>query len=265
METSDFNLRDYSVYFVDMDGVIVRSDHPIEGASESIEKLRGLGDVYVLSNNSTRSRESFADRLHGAGVDLPPEYIINSSFIASKYIVEKHGAVGVYPVGEEGLSEELMIAGNEVLEANKADVVVAGMDRGISYVKLAGALEALNSGARFYATNTDKTFPTPEGEKPGAGATVGAIEGMGFPPEKVTGKPSSIAAEIAMEVAGVTEPSDCLVIGDRLETDILMAERAGMNSVLALSGVDNSYPEGSETEAVKPTLTVHSLAELVLG
>ncbi len=262
MEVNDFSLRNYRVFFIDMDGVIVRSNQPIEGASEGVKKLRELGEVYVLSNNSTRSRRSFAERLRRVGVDLPPASIINSSFIASRYLLEEFGGIDVYPVGEEGLAEELEATGNRVLEPERAEVVVAGMDRGISYDKLAGALEALNGGARFYATNTDKTFPTPEGEKPGAGATVGAITGMGFPPDKVMGKPSRVAAEIAMEVAGVSSPSDCLVIGDRVETDILMAKRAGMDSALTLSGVDNSSGDAVGAEAADPTLTVNSLAEL---
>lgn len=257
-----FDLSKYDVFFVDMDGVIVKSNQPIEGSPESLQELTCLGDVYVLSNNSTRSRKEFADNMQKMGMDIPPESVINSAYIISEYLVETMGSAAVYPVGEEGLTEELEIEGNRIVPSKEADAVVAGLDRTITYDKLAGALEALLRGAKFYAANTDKTFPTPQGERPGAGATVGAITGMGFPPDLVTGKPSEIAAEIAMETAGISYPEKCLVIGDRAETDIQMANKAGMDSVLTLSGVKN--PAG-QTGDLKPTLSVNSLSELVLG
>lgn len=164
-------------------------------------------------------------------------------------------------MGEEGLTEELELANHQVVSPSEAEVIAVGMDRNISYEKLDGALTGLLSGAEFYGTNNDKTFPTPNGESPGAGASVGAIRGMGFEPEKIVGKPSSIVAEIAMEVADVDNPKECLVIGDRLETDILMAEKAGMDSALVLTGVETRKSLG-ESE-IDPTYVFEDLRELV--
>lgn len=258
---SEFNLSKYKSIFVDMDGVVVMSSQLIPGAPGVLVELGNFGDVFILSNNSTRSREKFAANLASLGIDLPPNSIINSAFILAKYLREFRGSTKAFVVGEEGLDEELELLGHEVVGPSEAEVIAVGMDRNLSYDKLDGALAGLLSGAEFYGTNADKTFPTPEGESPGAGASVGAIKGMGFEPERIVGKPSSVAAEIAMEVAGVDDPEDCLVIGDRLETDILMAERAGMDSALVLTGVENR--ESLEESNIEPTYVFDDLRELV--
>ncbi len=137
------------------------------------------------------------------------------------------------------------------------------MDRDLTYDKLDRALSGLLNGAEFFATNADKTFPTQEGESPGAGASVGAIKGMGFEPERVVGKPSEVAGEIAMEVAGVGNPEKCLMIGDRLETDILLAERVGMDSALVFTGVESE--ESLAASKVEPTFVCEDLQDLISG
>lgn len=257
---SEFNLNNYEAIFVDMDGVVVMTSQLIPGSPEALAELDNFGDVFILSNNSTRSREKFADNLASLGIDLSPNSIINSAFVLAKYLRERRGKKKAFVVGEEGLGEELEMMGHEVVQPEEAEVIAVGMDRNINYDKLDGALSSLLSGAEFYGTNADKTFPTPEGESPGAGASVGAIKGMGFEPKRIVGKPSSVAAEIAMEVAGTDSPEDCLVIGDRLETDILMAERAGMDSVLVMTGVETR--KSLEESAVEPTYVFDDLQGL---
>lgn len=259
---TEINLTRYHTFFVDMDGVLVRSHEPIPGAKESVTKLAKYGEVFILSNNSTKSRRQFSARLKDMGYDIDPEAILNSAYLVSSFLLKEIGPVDVFTIGEKGLKEELLEMGHHVVEPERADAVVAGMDRGITYNKLLKALEALMAGARFFATNMDKTFPTPEGESPGAGATVGAIKGMGFPPEEVVGKPSHIAAEIAQERAAVTDPSRCLVIGDRLETDIELANKAGMNSVLTFSGVEDEI--SLSNSRIQPTIAVRSLRDLFI-
>jgi len=258
---SKLRLDEYEYFFVDMDGVIVRTDQLVEGSVDSLHDLSGFGGIFVLSNNSTRTREKFSNNLAGLGIQVSANSIINSAFVLAKYLQETRGPTSAFVVGEEGLGRELELMGHEIVDPSEAEVIAVGMDRGISYEKLDGALSALNSGAEFYATNADKTFPTPEGESPGAGASVGAIKGMGFDPDLIVGKPSSVAAEIAMEVAGTGDPEECLVIGDRLETDILMAERAGMDSALVMTGVETR--ESLEESGIEPTYVFESLQELV--
>lgn len=258
MKTLD--LEDYEVFFVDMDGVIVMSGQPIPGAVESVNELKSHGEVYVLSNNSTRTRDKFAENLKELGVELPPGRVVNSAFVLSRYLMENRGESSVFSVGEEGLDQELESMGHEAVEPVESDVVAVGMDRGLTYEELDRALTGLTNGATFFATNSDGTFPTPNGESPGAGACVGAIKGMGFQPERIVGKPSRVAAEIAIEVAGNPDLEDCLVIGDRLETDILLAERGGMDSALVLSGVETR--ESLEESGIDPTYVVEELREV---
>lgn len=237
------------------------SSQLISGAPEALAELGKFGDVFILSNNSTRTRQKFAANLTDLGIDLPHSSIINSAFVLAKYLRELRGTTNAFVVGEEGLGEELELMGHEVVGPAEAEVIAVGMDRNLSYDKLDDALTGLLSGAEFYGTNADRTFPTPEGESPGAGASVGAIKGMGFEPERIVGKPSSVAAEIAMEIAGTDNPEDCLVIGDRLETDILMAERAEMDSALVLTGVETR--ESLEESDIEPTYVFDDLRELV--
>lgn len=258
---SELVLSDYEAIFVDMDGVVVMSSQLIPGSTDALVELRNFGDVFILSNNSTRTREKFSENLSDLGIDLPPGSIINSAFVLAKYLEERRGPTKTFVVGEEGLGRELELEGHEIVEPAKAEVIAVGMDRNINYDKLDDALTGLLSGAEFYATNNDKTFPTPDGESPGAGASVGAIQGMGFEPERVVGKPSSTAAEIAMEVAGTSNPGDCLVIGDRLETDILMAETAEMDSALVMTGVESR--ESLEKSELKPTYVFEDLQDLL--
>ncbi|MCF7890018.1 HAD-IIA family hydrolase [Candidatus Bipolaricaulota bacterium] len=261
MDMNSLNLKDYSSFFVDMDGVIVMHDQRVPGSVDSLSQLANFGDIYVLSNNSTRTRKRFAKNLAGLGIDLPASSIINSAFVLAKYLRELKGATKAFVVGEEGLDKELELMGHEIVQPAEAEVIAVGMDRDINYDKLDGALSGLLSGAEFYGTNADKTFPTPEGQSPGAGASVGAVKGMGFEPERIVGKPSSVAAEVAMEVAGTDNPEDCLVIGDRLETDILMAERAGMDSALVLTGVETR--ESLKESDIDPSYVFDDLCELV--
>lgn len=261
MEINRLRLKNYSSFFIDMDGVIVINDQIVPGSVDSMIQLANFGSGYVLSNNSTRTREKFSNNLANLGIDLSPDSIINSAFVLAKYLRERKGKTKAFVVGEEGLYEELELMGHEIVPPEKAEVIAVGMDRNISYEKLDCALTGLLSGADFYGTNADKTFPTPEGESPGAGASVGAIKGMGFEPERIVGKPSSIAAKIAMEVAGTDKPEDCLVIGDRLETDILMAERAEMDSALVMTGVETR--KSLEESGIEPTYVFDDLQDLV--
>ncbi|MCR4403960.1 MAG: HAD-IIA family hydrolase [Candidatus Acetothermia bacterium] len=251
----------YRAFLVDLDGVLIRGGQPLPGAVEALQRLRELGRVIVFSNNSTRSRRAFAARLQREGFAVAPEEVVNSAYILGRRLLELSGPSKVFMIGEEGLKEELELAGHRLVGPEEANFLVTGMDRELSYEKLLLALRALRRGARFFAANADPTYPTPEGEVPGAGAVVGAIQGMGFPPEEVVGKPAEVAFRVALEAAGVKDPRDCLVIGDRLETDVLGARRAGLESALVLTGVTS--PDELEESPIRPTYVAESLAALV--
>ncbi len=229
-------LRSYRAFLLDVDGVLLRGGDVIPGAIAGVTRLQQRQKVLLLSNNSTRSREQVAHRLQNAGFPIEKGDIVTSAFIASQYLREHYGPVRVWTLGEEGLDLELLAAGHELVPPGEADWVVAGMDRNLNYARLAQGLRALLAGARLLATNEDATFPTPEGPQPGAGAVIGAFKGMGFSPHAVVGKPSKIAFQIALERAEC-KPEEALMIGDRLETDILGALEAGVDSALVLTGV----------------------------
>ncbi len=228
----------FKAFLVDVDGVLVKGGEPIPGAREALSELKRLGAVVILTNNSTRSRARTAELLQSLHFPVAPEEVVTSSYIAARWLLDRAGPSRVWTIGEEGLSEELQLAGHTLVPPQEAEWIVVGMDRSLTYAKLADALRALLSGARLLATNRDGTFPTPQGLLPGAGAVVGAIEGMGFSPEAVVGKPSPVAFEIALRVAGAA-PGEALMIGDRWETDIHGAKQAGLATALVLSGVSS--------------------------
>lgn len=255
-------LNQYKAFLLDIDGVLVHDGEPIPGAAAAVERLQRSGPVLLFTNNSTRTRDTIAARLQRSGFPVEPEMVMTSAQIAACYLHETVGLCNLWPLGEEGLTAELCLAGHWLASPGEAAWVVVGMDRQITYAKLADALCALHTGARLLATNNDATFPSPSGLQPGAGAIVGALAGMGYPPDVIVGKPSPIAYRIALDKIGHS-PEEILMIGDRLETDILGANCAGTDSALLLSGV--SSRADITKLGIIPTLIAPDLAALVRG
>lgn len=226
----------YAGFVLDIDGVVVRGGEALPGAASAIARLRSVGKIVFLTNNSTRPAGVVAERLRRLGVDVREEEIVTSSWIAGTLLYRLAGSAAVLVVGEPGLGAELIRTGHRLSNSSDAEWVVVGMDRELTYDCLASALRALRNGASLLATNMDPTFPGERGELPGAGAMVGALRGMGYEPRAVAGKPERIALDHALERLEVPR-SDVLVIGDRLETDILGATNAEMDSALVLTGV----------------------------
>jgi len=233
-------LAAYEAFLLDVDGVLVRGGEPIQGAPEAVAKLQQLGTVHVLSNNSTLSRQQTGDKLARLGFAFEPARIATSSYIAARYLLETFGPQRIWPLGEDGIRIEAEAAGHTVVDKpSQAQWVVAGMRRDLVYADLVGALRAHEAGARLLATNADATFPSPKGFLPGAGVVVGALRGLGMIPQQVIGKPNPIAYDITFE--SLTSPRHrTLMIGDRLETDILGASHAGVDSALVLTGVSSA-------------------------
>jgi 4-nitrophenyl phosphatase len=255
-------LSRYKGFLLDIDGVLLRGGRALPGAKDALATLRKLGPVLLLTNNSTKSRAGTAQRLSEAGIPVEPNEVLPSSYVAAQFLRRQFGSVRFWYIGEEGILEEMRAAGHILVSAEEAEWIVVGMDRSLTYEKLAQALRALLRGARLLATNEDPTFPTPEGLVPGAGAVVGALRGMGFPPEIVVGKPSPISFQVALEVLGLG-PSEVLMIGDRLDTDIVGAQALGMDTALVLSGV--TKPEDLKEARIRPTYVAWDLLELVAG
>ncbi len=252
-----------SLFLVDIDGVIVRGKAPIIGSSEAIKELRMKGaKIIFVTNNSTRSRIEHAKNLSTQGISVRVDDIISTSYCAAKY-AEENDLNTAYIVGEEGLKDELERVNIHVLgeNAKKVDAVIVGMDRTLTYAKLATAHRLITSGAEFIATNTDATYPTENGEAPGAGSMVAAIQITVGKPPIILGKPNPFILNLALQETHI-QIDNCAVVGDRPETDIAMANKGGCFGILVLTGVSTSSNPLDYSGDNRPTLIYESLADM---
>ena len=228
---------------LDMDGVLWKADAPIGNLSSVFNLIHSRGlRVAFATNNGTRTPEQYVERMAGFGVTVEPSQIVTSSLGAAHLLSHKFPAGGpVFAIGEAGVMLALREQGFEPLsveDAEKAQAVVIGVDRGINFAKMTEAALLVRRGVPFYATNPDKTFPTPRGEIPGAGAWISVIiTATGIEPI-YAGKPAPYLLDLACERLG-TAKEETLVVGDRLETDIAGGQRAGCPVALVLSGVSS--------------------------
>ncbi len=256
-------LGGYRGYLFDLDGTLYLGDRLLPGARELVERLRSLGRrVVFLSNNPTRTREQYGEKLTRLGIPAEAADVVTSAQVMAIYLGRTAPGSTLYVVGEPPLVEELRSAGFSLSEGpDEIDIVVCGFDRTFTYEKLNVALQAIRRGARFVATNPDRTCPVEGGEIPDCAAMIGAIEGAtGKRVEVIVGKPSPIIVEVALESIGL-DASDCLVVGDRLETDVRTGANSGMDSALVLTGVTS--PEQLEASSVRPTYVLSGVVEIL--
>ncbi|MBN2026374.1 MAG: HAD-IIA family hydrolase [Actinobacteria bacterium] len=256
----------YSDFLLDMDGVIYLGRQPIPDAVEFIARLRGMGKkVLFLTNNSRYTRAEYRDRLAAMEIEAREEEFFTSSDTTASYLEENFDLAGktAYFIGGRGLEEALAGTGLALLAGEggrNADFVVVGWDIELSYDKLRIATLALHSGAAFIATNRDATFPAPDGLWPGAGTIVAALETAAGREASVVGKPNAYMIQAAMYGSG-GKADTTLMVGDRLETDILGGWRAGLDTCLVLTGV--ATREELEGYSPQPDIVVESLLELL--
>lgn len=225
----------YDVVLLDLDGVLFRGRRPIPGAGETVEQLRVTGRrIAFVTNNASRTPEQVAEHLASVGVKaLPPE--IETSARTAAALLAARGVRRVLAIGQDGVLEALREADIQAVDLHgEPEVVLVGLDRGITYAKLRDAGLAVQRGAPLVATNADTTFPTEDGLWPGAGALLAAIVATTGAAPEVLGKPAAPIFRAALERAGGGTP---LVVGDRLDTDIAGAVALGWDSLLVLSGV----------------------------
>lgn len=262
-------MADYpQTYVFDLDGVIYRGDEPQPHASETVRKLRLLGrKVFFFTNNATRSRNDYAEKLRGMDIPVSLDEIMTSAHATALYLKSQGVAPKrAYVVGEEGLIDELEAVGIEVDRngsGGKVNYVVVGLDRTFNYEKLTCAQQAILAGAKFIATNCDATFPLEDGYVvPGGGTMVSAVQTASGQEPIVIGKPETYAIEMILRIAGST-PAQSVMVGDRLETDILVGNRFGMHTVLITTGVSDEAQAMSAPNEMKPGRIIHNLIELL--
>jgi 4-nitrophenyl phosphatase len=223
---------------LDLDGVLWRGSQPISGAAEAVVALRASGEsVAFVTNNSARSVAEVVERLDAAGVGARADEVISSAMAAASLI---EPGQRVLVVGEAGVIEALTDAGAELVEAQGSepptglDAVVVGMDRMLTYERIAAAATAVRAGVRFVATGTDTTYPTASTLLPGTGAIVAAVAvSAGREPDVVAGKPHGTMASLVRRRLG----DHGVVVGDRADTDGALAQAMGWRFALVLSGV----------------------------
>ena len=249
-------------WLFDLDGTVYRGESLILGADGAIAALRGAGRrVAFLSNKPLQTRADYAQKLTRLGIPTREDDVINSSLVLARHLAGLDPGAPVFVIGEPPLIAELRAHGLEVRGDQRVRWVVIAFDRTFDYAKLNTALQAVRQGARLIATNPDRTCPTEDGEIPDCAGMTAAVEAVtGRTVEVVVGKPSPIILQVALERLGI-EARECVIVGDRLETDILMGKRLGLATVLVLTGIT---PAGDARIAdAAPDLVVPSIRDLV--
>ncbi|MGK5677313.1 HAD-IIA family hydrolase [Micromonospora sp. URMC 106] len=254
----------YALVVFDLDGVIYLIDRPIPGAVEAVGRLHAEGRaVAYATNNASRRSSEVADLLTGMGVPARPEEVLTSAAAAAELLRDRLPAgAAVLVVGAEALRAEVRAAGlTPVSRADESPVaVVQGYGPQVGWVDLAEASVAVRGGATWVATNTDRTLPSGRGPLPGNGALVAALRtALGRDPDVVVGKPEPALFATAARRAG---GGRALVVGDRLDTDIEGARRAGLDSLLVLTGVSDAAELLAAPPQRRPTYVSMDLAGL---
>jgi HAD superfamily hydrolase (TIGR01457 family) len=245
-------LPPYTSYLIDLDGVVYRGEEPVPGAKAFITWLQTHHKKYLfLTNNSFASEIQVVAKLTRLGITTSQDYVLGAGQAAVQHIARRFPGATVYIVGEQPLVDlahayQLRVAN---MDAQRADVVLVGLDRAFNYEKLTGAVLAVRAGATFIAINRDTLLPVEGGFIPGCGAMVAAIEaGSGVKPE-VVGKPQPMLLWEAMHLLE-SLPHETVMIGDSFDTDILAGKAAGTHTLLVLSGKESR--ESLARSSIKP-------------
>jgi len=234
----------------------------VPGAAEAIAALRVAGrPVGFLSNKPLETRADYAAKLTRLGIPAAPEDVINSSLVLARHLHVLDPGAPVFVIGEPPMLAEMRAHGFEVRDDERVRWVVIAFDRTFSYAKLNTALQAVKRGARLIATNPDRTCPVEGGEIPDCAGMIAAVEAVtDRRVEVIVGKPSPIILEVALAALGVPA-SESVIVGDRIETDIMMGKRGGLATVLVLSGV--TRPDDPRIDTLAPDHVVRSVADLL--
>tara|TARA_B100000287_G_C20658832_1_gene789463 strand:+ start:1787 stop:2572 length:786 start_codon:yes stop_codon:yes gene_type:complete len=255
----DQDLDGISAVFLDLDGTIYLGDGLIDGALEFLERLEERGvSRYFLSNNSSKSVGQYAEKLSSLGISADEDEILLSTHDLLSWL-SSEGVTETFLVGTEGMRSMLEERGIHS-SSSEPEFVVLGYDTEISYDKLATASIHLHNGVPMVVSHPDIVCPSPEGGLPDTGAYMALFEATtGVTPVHVCGKPNKGMIMHKINELGL-EPSSCAMIGDRLYTDMEMAERAGVHGILVLSG--EATVEDLNQSSLNPSLVVDSVAHL---
>ena len=238
-------LKNIGGLIIDMDGVLWHGNQPQAGLIEFFQALRELRFPFVLAtNNASLTAEQYVDKLANMGVSVDLKEILTSGMATASYLAQRYPpeTTRVFVIGGVGARQALIDQGftltglEDIDDERRADLVVSGLDKELSWEKLCTAALNIQAGADFYGTNGDVTLPSERGFLPGNGATLAALTAATGVSPTLIGKPEPIIYQQALALLDI-EPDRVIAIGDRLDTDILGAVRAGIRSLLVLSGI----------------------------
>lgn len=255
-------------YVFDLDGTIYLGDELLPGAAELLAELRRRDiPVRFVSNNPTKSPQQYLDKLRGLGLQVEASEVTNTVVAMVRWLTAEHPGAVVYPIAEQPLLDALADAGIEVSDdPSRIDIVIASYDRGLTYAKLQTAFDAIwfHERAILVTTNPDRYCPFPGGRgEPDAAAVVAAIEACTSTTlAKNVGKPDPAMLRAALDGLDV-DMSRCVMVGDRLATDIQMAIDAGMRSALVLTGDSTAQEAQALPPAQQPTYMLDRIDHLL--
>jgi phosphoglycolate/pyridoxal phosphate phosphatase family enzyme len=255
--------RYFPGYIFDLDGTVYLGEALLPTAGATLLALRKHGARTIfISNNPTHARSYYADKLNRLEVPTSVDDILTSTLVLVDFLQSRMPGARLFVLGEEPLCDELRRAGFELVEdARRVDAVIASFDRTFVYRKLQIAFDAIRAGARFFATNPDRYCPVPGGGEPDCASIIAAIEACtNTRVEAVVGKPSHYMVDAALKLMNLPA-ADCLMTGDRLETDVYMGSAAGMSTALMLTGTTSA--SALAASSIKPTYILRQLGDLL--
>ena len=247
-------------WLTDMDGVLVHEERAIPGAAEFVQRLRDSGRTFlVLTNNSIFTPRDLRARLLASGVDVPESAIWTSALATAQFLEQQRSDGSAYVIGEAGLTTAVHEVGY-VLTTRDPDYVVLGETRTYSFEAITTAIRLIEGGARFIATNPDVTGPSPEGPLPATGSVAALItKATGVQPYFI-GKPNPLMMRSALnQIEAHSETS--VMVGDRMDTDVISGLEAGMRTILVLTGSTREHQV--DRFPYRATRVVDSVADLV--
>jgi len=250
----------YNGIILDVDGTVVRGDEPISGAARGLTAIEAAGlDRVFISNNPVAEPVAYETRFETAGFTVDREEVFTAGTITTEYLQAEHADDRLFVIGDPGLADQLVAADLTLTdEPEAADALVASMDREFGYDTLCDAIVALDQQIPFIGTDPDMLIPHPGYNIPGTGAMLHAIEGItNRKVDLVCGKPSEFARRTVLDYLDCP-PQECLVVGDRLDTDIKLGSEAGMTTALVRTGVTDA--ETLAGSPITPDYVLDSLA-----
>jgi len=252
-------MEDIKYFLSDMDGVLVRGSIPVPGASDFIARLRDRGTPFlVLTNNSQYTQRDLHARLSYAGLDIPPESLFTSALATAQFLQSQRPGGSAYVIGESGLTTALHDI-DYIITDKEPEYVVLGETTTYSFARITQAIGFILGGARFIATNPDESGPGEGGIVPGTGAVAALITSVtGIKPYYI-GKPNPLMMRMALRTMNA-HSEDAVMIGDRMDTDVIAGLESGLRTILVMSGVTNQSM--IERFSYRPTYVFDSVADI---